>query len=158
MDFKEFCTELIMNVYNRTGAEVTVEEIVKNNDTILHGLVIKGDNNFAPTIYLDNFFKAGINVEETADRVISMLDSAPSIDFDVNSISDFSKVKDKIVPKLINRDMNQKLLENAAHQPFLDLEVIYQIKVFSNGNETGTVTIKNEFLENWGEYHSRRAP
>lgn len=150
MTFEVFCKELIKVVSARTGADVRIKEIVKNNDTILHGLIIKGESNVAPTIYVDDMYEADANIEAVADQIMSTLSSIRPMDFDTNSILDFDKVKEKIVPKLINRDMNQTLLGTVVHQSFLDLEVIYQIKVFSNGNETGTVTIKNEFLENWG--------
>ena len=71
-------------------------------------------------------------------------------DFDVNSITDFNHVQDKICYKLVNRDKNKELLSDAPYLPFHDLAVIFYVVVSEDRVGTGTVTVHNHLMEMWG--------
>ena len=63
MDFEEFKGKAVESIrdYLPAGfarADVTIQNVVKNNDTVLSGLLIRKDDvNIAPTIYLEDFYK-----------------------------------------------------------------------------------------------------
>ncbi len=62
MDFEEFkasVAEQIKDYLPEKYADATVDlqDVTKNNDTVLTGLLIRTeDSNIAPNIYLENFF------------------------------------------------------------------------------------------------------
>lgn len=63
---------------------------------------------------------------------------------------DFTKVRSKIVPRLINRDRNTALLAHVPHIDKLDLTVVFQYMVSVDDNEQATILIRNEHAERWG--------
>lgn len=59
----------------------------------------------------------------------------------------FADVKEKVFPCLINTDLNKEYLDTVPHRTFLDLSIIYKMKVAGAG---GTVIIDNAALERIG--------
>ncbi len=137
------------------GHEVKVQEVIKNNNTHLTGLVIKHkDVSVAPTVYLEQFFEDFItgnsDIVSVAERIISVYEhGAGKVDFDVAAITDFSFCKEKICFKLINAKRNKKLLEEAPNVLLLDLAVIFYIFLGNEGFGTASITIKNNMAELW---------
>ena len=73
-----------------------------------------------------------------------------SQDFDVSKLTDFDQVKDHIICKLVNAEMNKDYLADKPFTPVEDLAVIYAIDL--GGNESGHMTapITNKLLESYG--------
>ncbi len=63
MDFEEFTQQVAIEVKRflpekYDGASITLQEVTKNNDQQLTGLMIKTeDTNIAPNIYLEGYFE-----------------------------------------------------------------------------------------------------
>ena len=63
MNYEEFRNEVKENIASHLpekyeGADININEVIKNNDNHLFGLSIKReDSNIAPTIYLESFFE-----------------------------------------------------------------------------------------------------
>jgi hypothetical protein len=134
---------------------VTLQEVVKNNGRTLKGLCIgKDDENMAPTIYLDGFFeeyKKGTSMEKIYKEVERIYeDNKTKKDFDVSGIMNYEQMKDRICYKLVNAKRNQKLLADAPHIMFHDLAIIYYILISKDTTGTGTITVKNNFMNMWG--------
>lgn len=139
------------------GQEVTIREVLKNNDTRLTGLTIRTEeSNIAPTIYLEGSFeryKAGATaVSAIVTEILSVYDSHKNLmSFDASMVTDFSVSRDRICYKLINADRNKELLSDAPHVIVCDdLAVIFYILVSNDGQGTATITIRNNMSDLWG--------
>lgn len=101
-------------------ADVIVNQVVKNNDCVLDGLIIKTEeSNMAPTIYLNPYFEQINDGAEFGD-VLSMIAATYEKhyidhDMDVSAVTDYERIKDKIVCKLINGEANEQFLQDKPH-------------------------------------------
>ena len=132
MNFEEF-TEYVQGFIKDflpekyANAEVSLQEVMKNNDEKLTGLVIRTeDSNITPTIYLNEYFKeyeAGASLEDLMKSVADTQVSHDGKEFDVSRITDFDHVKDNIRLKLVRADMNKENLEGKPFKLVEDLAV-----------------------------------
>ncbi len=160
MDFEEFTQQVAKEVKRflpekYDNAEITLQEVTKNNDQQLTGLMIKTeDTNIAPNIYLEGYFEQYQDGKDIEDIVRDIADvrvkHEMSQDFDVSKLTDFDQVKDHIICKLVNAEMNKDYLADKPFTPVEDLAVIYAIDL--GGNESGHMTapITNKLLESYG--------
>lgn len=133
---------------------ITIQSVNKNNGLVLTGItILRKDCNIAPTIYLNQVFEQyqeGRTLESICREFIRVYEEHKvEMDFDVNCVTDFSKVQSRICYKLINAEKNEVLLTDAPHILLEDLAVIFYILVSSDAEGTGTVTIRNNMLELW---------
>ena len=160
MDFEEFKQEVKDNILDYlpeefVDANVRIETVTKNNDVKLDGLVvITEDENIAPNIYLDGYYEAykdGVDMDEILTRIAEVrLTAMPEQGFDVKDILDFDSVKDKIIPKLINAEMNQELLANRPHMMEADLAIQFMVQVDRSEDGVASCAIDNRMLEGYG--------
>lgn len=138
------------------GYEVSIHEVLKNNDTHLTGLTIRTEeSNVAPTIYLEGSFeryKAGdAAVPVIVSEIISVYESHKvTMPFDASMVTDLSACKERICYKLVNADRNKELLSDAPHIIVCDLAVLFYILVANDGEGTATITIRNNMSDLWG--------
>lgn len=159
MDYKDFVEQVKEQIKDFlpekfADADVTVNQIVKNNDCILDGLMIKTEeSNICPTIYLNPYFEQ-IKDGDELDSVLSMIAATYEEhyidhDMDVSAVSDYDRIKDKIVCKLINEEANEQFLQDKPHMQIEDLAVVYQILMSQNEEGTATITISDDLLEKY---------
>lgn len=139
------------------GYEVSIHEVLKNNDTHLTGLTIRTEeSNIAPTIYLEGSFeryKAGdAAVPVIVSEILSVYEShKTTMSFDASLVTDFSACKERICYKLVNADRNRELLADAPHIIVCDdLAVLFYILVSNDGEGTATITVRNNMTDLWG--------
>ena len=133
---------------------VMVHKVTKNNDLVLTGISIRSrEVNIAPTIYMDDYYndyKNGRPVMEIISEIENIYDTYKlEHNFDVNSITDFNHVQDKICYKLVNRDKNKELLSDAPYIQFHDLAIVFYVVVSEDSDRTGTVTVRNNLMKMW---------
>ena len=160
MDFEEFKQEVKDNILDYlpeefVDANVRIETVTKNNDVKLDGLVvITEDENIAPNIYLDGYYEAykdGVDMDDILTRIAEVrLTAMPEQGFDVKDILDFDSVKDKIIPKLINAEMNQEVLANRPHMMEADLAIQFVVQVDRSEDGVASCAIDNKMLEGYG--------
>ena len=160
MDFEEFKNSVAEQIKNflpekYEDASVTLQDVTKNNDTVLTGLLIKTeDSNIAPNIYLENFFEQYQDGRDMADILQIIADVRVQHEmeqgFDVTRLTDFDQVKDNIICKLVNAELNADYLADKPHTMVEDLAVVYAIDL--GGNESGHMTapITNSLMEQYG--------
>ena len=134
---------------------VMVHKVTKNNDLVLTGISIRSrEVNIAPTIYMDDYYndyKNGRPVMEIIAEIENIYDTYKlEHNFDVNSITDFSHIQGKICYKLVNKDKNKELLSDAPYIQFHDLAIVFYVVVSEDSDRTGTVTVRNNLMEMWG--------
>lgn len=139
------------------GFAVSIQEVLKNNDTHLTGLTIRTEeSNVAPTIYLEGMFeryKVGdAAIPVIVSEIIAVYESHKvAMPFDASIVTDFSACKDKVCYKLVNADRNKELLSDAPHIIVCDdLAVIFYILVSNDGEGTATITVRSSIFDLWG--------
>ena len=160
MDFEEFKASVAEQIKDYlpeqyADASVTIQDVTKNNDQQLSGLMIRTeDNNIAPNIYLEQFYEQYTDGRDMENILQNIADIRVSHEmeqgFDISKITDFDQVKDHIICKLVNAEMNQDYLVDKPFTPVEDLAVIYAIDL--GGNESGHMTapITNNLLQQYG--------
>ena len=141
-------------------AEITVHQMVKNNDVMLDGLNIHDpDRNLSPNIYLNPLYEQYENgrdldeiVAEVADIYVENMGSALTRNFQLNveDIRNFEAVKDNIFPKLVNLEKNSSRLEHVPYTQKEDLAVTYHIKMTRDSRTLGSLMITDAMLEGYG--------
>lgn len=143
-----------MEAYFGEDYKVQVHTVVKNNDLHLTGLTILNRSvNIAPTIYLEYYYeqyKAGATMYDVCHQIIRTYEEHKGmLDFDVKSVTDFNRVKDRICYKLVSADRNKELLSDTPHIRFFDLAIIFYIMVSSDAEGMGTITVHDNIMDLW---------
>ncbi len=133
--------------------KVIIEKVSKNNSVIKEAIVIyRAGENITPTIYLKDFYFEyldGIQLHQIAEQIVRISEEGRGkIDFDVNSCQDFSKVKHKLLCKLINKDKNKDLLRRCPNREFLDFALVYYCAEI-NGENFGTWLVTDIICKKW---------
>ncbi len=154
MDFKEFVVIMQEQMKKRTGKEVVVTEVTKNNDVKMTGLTIKEtDSNLSPTIYLKPFwyqFQMSYDVDMIAERMYEVyLRDNIAHSFNMDWFRNFDEVKGKIAFKLINVNKNRSLLKQVPHVKCMNLAKVFYVLVEDEAIGTGTILIHNRHMEVW---------
>ncbi len=165
--FKKAVEEGLIAYYGES-VEVHTKEVKKNNGKILDGIeIIMGvDNNVVPVIYLNSYYdkyQAGdMSVEECVNEIISIrrYHAEPEFNYDdIISFKDYENIKDRVYPILVSTEANQDTLEQYAHREFLDLSVLYVIRVMDVGDTFGSIRISRDLFNGYGisidELHSQ---
>ena len=134
---------------------VMIHKVTKNNDLVLTGISIRSrEVNIAPTIYMDDYYNDYKNGRPVMD-IIAEIENIYNTyklehNFNVNSITDFNHVQGKICYKLVNKDKNKELLSDAPYIQFHDLAIVFYVVVSEDSDRTGTITVRNNLMEMWG--------
>lgn len=159
MNYNEFTKEVKKGVEKIIRNQmydgiVTIRKIIKNNSIEMKAISITHKGEYTtPTIYLDNYYNEylkGKSIDDISEEVFKMyLYGKNNFAFNTDDFSDFNKIKDNIFYKLINYDMNLKLLKEIPHFKILDLAIVFFIMVSCDENGSATALIHNIHIENW---------
>ena len=160
MKFEEFTNAVVEKIREYlpvtfANASVELQTVTKNNDIKLTGLTIRSaESNICPTIYLESFFEnyqsgedMGRVLEDIAD--VRLRNEVKDV-FDIEQITNFSRVRDRIIPRLVGCKWNKELLERRPHTVIADLAATYHILLNEDMNGTASVPITNELMGTWG--------
>jgi hypothetical protein len=136
------------------GATVTKVEVTKNNDQHLVGISIKKvGSNIAPNVYLEKFFtqyQDERDMDTIIDEIAAVFVENDVKDFDINDLTNYSRVKDRIYARLINTESNKEYLANKPHTEVADLSVMYAVNIGMNANGMSSAPITDGMLEGFG--------
>ena len=145
-------SDMLGGTYN-----VTSGETVKTNDFKYTNLAILAEGEkMAPNLRIDDFidrYREGENIDNLMEEIAAIYEKArgANLDLDViNTFSDFDASKDRLVTKVINKELSGEYLDNVPHKDFGDLAVICQYRLKTDDNSIGSITINNDHLEMWG--------
>lgn len=135
---------------------VVVRNVKKNNGVFKKAVsIIRKDENATPTIYLKEYFreyKWGRSIESICDEIFEVYIEGISRfkkNVNIEAFSDFEQIKEQVFYKLVNYDMNEKLLGDLPHFRFLDMAIVFFIMVECDENGQATAMIHNQHIENW---------
>lgn len=159
MRFEQFTKEVVEKIREYlpetfATASVELQTVRKNNDLKLTGLTIRSaESNISPTIYLESFFQKYQDGEDMSSVLENIADVRLRHEvgdvFDVEQITDFERVKGKIVPRLVGTKWNEELLKDRPHTDIADLSVTYHILLGQDGDGTASVAVTNSLMDSW---------
>ncbi|MBQ9631866.1 MAG: hypothetical protein IJV04_02980 [Lachnospiraceae bacterium] len=158
MTYEQFLTDILTHIQERLPAstEVELRKIQKNNDQLLDGLVFcDKDANASPTIYLNGFYKKWekehASIEEICAEILVQYEQNRIREpMDFSFFSDFAKLKDHIIFRIINRELNTGLLSDIPHIDYLDLSITFLVLLSLHEESDATITISNAHMAMWG--------
>lgn len=155
-EFLDIVKESILEfIPNSENMQAEIVPITKVNDVVKTGLVIKGDTNMTPTIYLDKAMEAyadGADLTELLSTIARQYNECEHKDMDVSKLLNFDQMKDFITTQLVNTAFNNKLLSDYPHKEVGDMSVILKIQANEMLQYEGNATIKvtEDILDKWG--------
>lgn len=156
MEYSEFIGYVVESFKKLMGNDYKIElkRIIKNNDYEMDALVIlEGEAGVSPTIYLDYYFqeyKRGKPVGEIITDIYKAYNEHRIRgDIGPDYFSDFSKIKDSIAFKLVNRSTNKKFLGDIPYFEYLDLAIVFYFIINTNTIKNATALIRDKHLEIW---------
>lgn len=169
MIYSEFCEYLKEYMGTRLYSEgeyyISLKTLKKNNDTPCKALVInkpsgEGEYSISPCIHLEPFWDIYTKNPSTTtlmqivdylyDSYKDAINNMPDVckASNVATIRDYEKIKDSIVPCVVNSTWNQETLADVPHKNLSDFTVLYRI-MLDDKMET-SVVINNSIMNNWG--------
>ena len=156
MTYPEFKMQLMSNIAQQAGcdAEVTIRSIRKNNGIFLDGLTVHhAGKNIAPTIYLERYwdkYREGYSLDLLTEEILAEnRNYTVRKNLDIEQLLDFSRIRRKVMFRVINYEMNREFLETVPMRKALDLAVIYYYRIEEEELSGATCIVRNEDLERW---------
>lgn len=135
------------------NADISFQKAVKNNDLELEAMVIRNPNqNIMPNIYINSFYdqhEDGRPMESILQDMSERYQKAVKEYPIENLVTDFDKIKDQIVLRVVGKENNHKLMDMAPYREENDLLVTFRWIIKSDEKGLGTVLITNELMEGW---------
>ena len=153
MEYTEFKEGLKNLVQEKSDSDMKVEivQIIKNNQTKSENLTYIDPNyNLFPSIQLKELYQKyqvygmGWCVEEA----VSVLKNVKRIHED-QLMGSWESAKGRIVVELVKEAWNRELLEKLPYRAFLDLAVIYRLKMWECKSGDAVHTVTNGMMEYW---------
>lgn len=162
MRYQEFVDTILAGLeeYYQEDAVISVNTVLCNNNgyrDALHIRYTEGDSKICPSIYLDSLYEeyeeGSHDIEYYIDTVVQMRkDYEPdnNIKDSVKKLMDWNGIKDKVYPVLVSQEANDQFLEHYVYTPFLDLAVIYEVRVSEDEYGTATSKVNHTMLNIYG--------
>ena len=158
MSIEEF-TEAIEKALTQelgAGYRTKICNVMKENDSLNHGIaIVKGDENMAPTLYVDahyeDYVKGRVSIPQVIKKLLRVyrytLENPVGISSAIN-LTSFDVVRDKVCMYLVNKDLNTEWLEDTVHTDFLDLAIAFKI-VFTLEEGLASIRVSTKVFECW---------
>jgi hypothetical protein len=135
--------------------QVYIHATLKNNGTIRQGLILKEQGvNISPTIYLEGYYQRllrGETVDTIVEEILHLYEDVQFHEsFNMEFLKEFSKIKKRIVYRLINAETNEQLLEDVPHKKYLDFAIVYYLLLEVTSHGMASMMIHNEHMKKWG--------
>ena len=158
MNYEEFKDQLLEDIKDRlSDADVTVSthEVQKLNESYDAITVTPKESNVGVNLPVNNFYEAmedGMPYEVVLDKAVNSVQTAieRSPQVDVESLTDYSQMKEKLAMEVVSADANKELLENIPHRTMEDMAVVYRFVLSSDEEGRASVLVTNQILETMG--------
>lgn len=162
MDYSEFMEYVEDNILRYLpkeyeNADIELTKTLKNNSVVLDTLIVRKDNEPAsPQVYLNRVYenyREGQSLDtimKNCGETISNSTIDPEYLEIVSHITEYETVKDQIIPRVCNAAENTEFLSSRPHRLKNDLAVYYAVKVYTDDNGVGTITINNQVMKSMG--------
>lgn len=140
--------------------ELSFREVKKMNESYEGIVASPVGSNVGVTIPIVDFYK-NYAKEGDYDGVVAkaLKDVRNGItqrpDFDIDSITNYSKMKEKLALEIVSVERNKELLETVPHQFLEDMAVVCRFIVASDSKGRATILVTNQMLESMGVTHEQ---
>lgn len=158
MCLQDFMENVVVAIRRRLGEgyQVKGKDILKNNGVTKHAVTIhRKDADITPCIYIDSLYdrylEGDIDIDSAAGKIIqSFRDHVADPGMGIPSFTDPGDIITKVHGRLINTEMNSRLLKDIPHRGFLDLSLAYVVDLPQYGGMAREILIHNGHLDIWG--------
>ena len=104
---------------------------------------------------IDKFYDAmenGRSYDEVVDKAVDVVTNGITQrpDFDINSLSDYSQMKEKLAMEVVSAEANKEMLETVPHQNIEDMAVVYRLVLNSDDEGRASILLTNQLIESMG--------
>lgn len=162
MRYREFVECIIAgleDVYG-DGATISIGTVVGNNDSLraILRIVFKDENEeICPVIYLDSLYDDYLKNMQSLEYVIDMLvqirnnyEPDGRVKDGAKKLMDWESIKASVFPVLVSKTGNDQFLSNYVHTIFLDLAVIYEVRLNENEEGIDSSKVTYNMLKHYG--------
>lgn len=160
MNYEEFKERFIEEVKEKLAEQgydmnVSVNEVKKLNETYEAMTVTPEGARIGMNVNLEKFYEAydeGRPLGEVVDKALETIDHAINErpDFDIDSFTDYSQMKEKLAMEIVSAEANAEMLENVPHKNMEDMAVVYRFVLNSEEQGRASVLVTNQMLDTMG--------
>ncbi len=157
MNYEEFKQQIVEDLKDRLGDDynLSVNEVKKLNQSYEAVTITPEGSNIGVNMPLNKLYDALQNdvpydavVDKAVDAIESGMDQAPK--FDVNMLTDYDQMKNKLAMEVVSAESNAEMLENVPHKNIEDMAVVYRFVLESSESGGASILVTNQLLENMG--------
>jgi len=164
MDYENFKEQFVEDVKEKlheqgTEVDITVNTVNKLDESYEAMTVKPEGSNIGVNIGIDKFYGAtqdGISYDDVVDKAVKAISDGfinqPQID--VDSLTDYDQMKDKLVMEVVSAETNKEMLENVPHQNIEDMAVVYRFVLNSDDEGRASILATNQMIENMVSHRS----
>ena len=157
MNREEFYEVVIDKLKERyeDSCEITINYVPKNNGIIRTAFNIrKSGSNISPVIYAEEFYdmyEGGVSFEEIINAIVEIYDMSKteSVISNVDSLTEWEHVKDKLAIKVVSKEKNKYNLDEVVWGSFLDLAIVPIVCVNDDKTSLSTFKINKALAAKW---------
>lgn len=159
---EEVVSEIPFHLSERViNPEVRTEPVLKENDQIYTALIIQEENvtNY-PRIYLEDYYssyRSGMSMdeilEELSGRYEELAEYGKTLTKKAEVMKEPEEAKKLVTLRLVNKDRNEKLLEDRPHTDIGDLTCIYDVDLGYDSRIPITEKVQNQLGLSREELH-----
>ena len=160
MNYEEFKEQFINEVKDRLaeqGADmkISVNDVKKLNESYEAMTVTPEGARVGVNIGIERFYGAyneGRPFDEVVDQAIETINHGINErpDFDIDSFTDYSKMKEKLAMEVVSAETNKEMLENVPHKNMEDMAIVYRFVLNSDDQGRASILVTNQLLESMG--------
>lgn len=145
--------EMTINQYANAIAEAIGGKstpVEKANGVVFYGITKPmKDSNVSPTVYVEDWYKRDVPVDEAAKEIEVIINKNRKKDFDLDNINNFEKVKPMLRARLYNKATKAEVFRDAKE--FDGLIIIPYIELGDMGDGAkGSIKVTDQMVQFWG--------
>lgn len=134
---------------------ITVTKTEKNNGAVRYGMTISnGETNLSPTVYVEELYRQYTEGKPLCEIVGEVLrvyeDVKVEKKMDVRLLTDFSRIRERIVYRLLGYEKNCRRLSDVPHIRFLDMVLVCYLIIGEEMPEDAAVLVTSGLCRFWG--------
>lgn len=160
MNNEEFKNEFVVALKEKLSergndVDVKVSTVEKMNQSYEAITITPEGSNIGMNMNLEVFaeaYESGVPFNEIVEQVTNKVEAhlADMPTFDVQSLTDYEQMKDKLAMEVVAADRNADLLAKVPHQEMEDMAVVYRFVMESDENGRASILVSNDLLDKMG--------
>ncbi len=160
---EEFLRELVERLEERLSVEgegysVSKYNVCKNNDTVLHSVVIRnGEEQISKSIYVEPYFAMnmrGMDFDEIVEKIITEYSNRDYMDEIIEEsykLIQYETVKDKLVIRLASKELNNEYLKDKLYVSVEDTDLVAIIYILISKGDSGLIltSVTQDLFDGW---------